>query len=439
MDPVRARDAVSMSQFEFRTPGILGMLAAVLAVGSALFSAFETALFSVQKHELERLRRKKSKAAGALFRMLERPRLLLGALLVGEVMLNVPLVLICLYLLHQGTVPLLPFWGSALLLLGLVVVVCDLLPKVAAHLYPFRFAWIAVRVLPPLIVSLEAPLVWLQKACDGFAHWLFPNLPARTHALDESEMQTLVEIGAEEGALHPTECAIIREIIQLGDKTVRDCMTPRVDALCIPDDLTHEEVTEKLRSARYRRVPVYGETPDELLGILDVRAFLEATGVHYTSMLSPPSFVPETMRAVDLLRSFLNRPQAIAIVVDEHGGTEGVITRADLVEEVLADALPGGDRELYIEALGDGRLVASGSARLDDVSEALGVPVAFEGIDTIGGLVFYLSGSLPKLGTVLVFEGIQITVRRTSRKRVIEVLLEHGAESSVNGMERTVS
>jgi CBS domain containing-hemolysin-like protein len=146
--------------------------------------------------------------------------------------------------------------------------------------------------------------------------------------------------------------------------------------------------------------------------------------MHYTTLLTPPSFVPETMRAVDLLRSFLSRPQALAIVVDEHGGTEGIITRADLVEEVLADALPGADRELYIEDLGDGRLVASGSARLDDLSEILNLVIDFDGVDTVGGLAFNLSGALPKLGAKITYQGMLITVRRTSRKRVVEVLVE---------------
>jgi CBS domain containing-hemolysin-like protein len=356
--------------------------------------------------------------------MYEKPRLVLGGLLIGGVLMNVPLVLICLFFLRSGRVPLLSFWGSGFLLLGLVAVVCDLIPKVAAHIYPFRFARLAVVVLQPLLVFFEEPLHWLQNLCDRLAQWALPNLPKGALALNDSEMQTMVEIGTEEGALHPTESAIIQEIIQLGDKTVRDCMTPRVDALCFPDDLTNEEITIKLRSARYRRVPVYGETPDEILGILDVGRFLEDTDMHYTTLLTPPSFVPETMRAVDLLRSFLSRPQALAIVVDEHGGTEGIITRADLVEEVLADALPGADRELYIEDLGDGRLVASGSARLDDISEALNLVVEFDGVDTVGGLVFNLSGALPKLGAKVTYQGMLITVRRTSRKRVVEVLVE---------------
>jgi CBS domain containing-hemolysin-like protein len=141
-------------------------------------------------------------------------------------------------------------------------------------------------------------------------------------------------------------------------------------------------------------------------------------------MLTPPSFVPETMRAVDLLRSFLNRPQMLAIVLDEHGGTEGVITRSDLLEEILGEALPGGDRELYLEGLGSGCLLASGSARIEDVTAHLGVDLKMEGIDTVGGLVFNLSGTVPRLGSVWTVGELTLTVRRTSRKRVEEVLVQ---------------
>jgi CBS domain containing-hemolysin-like protein len=207
-------------------------------------------------------------------------------------------------------------------------------------------------------------------------------------------------------------------------------MTPRVDALFLPDDLSREEVVQRLREARYRRVPVYGETPDDVLGVLDVRAYLETGETHYTEFLSPPSFVPETMRAVDLLRLFLKRPQALAIVLDEHGGTEGVITRADLLEEIFGEALPGGDRELYLETLAEGRLLASGSARIADIEEALGMGLGVEGIDTIGGLVFNLAGTLPKLGSVWTHGALRLTVRRTSHKRVEEVLIETGRGDS---------
>ncbi len=395
-----------------------------LAVGSALFSAFETALFSLQGHELERLRRTRARQAERVSRVLSNPRKLLGVLGLGYVCFNVPLVLICLFLSRRGMLPALSFWGSEMVLLGLIVVVCDLLPKALALRRPYRLVRLAAGVLDPLLRMLQGPLGWLQQISEDLAERLLPGTSGEAKSMDQSQMETLIEIGAEDGALQPVERAIIQQIIHLGGKRVRDCMTPRVDALCLPDDLSKEELFVRLRSARYRRVPVYGETPDDILGVLDVRAYLEAGDVHYTEMLTPPSFVPETMCAVDLLRSFLNRPQALAIVLDEHGGTEGVVTRADLLEEVLGEALPGGDRELYLEALGAGCLLASGSARIEDVEEHLGVELKTEGIDTMGGLVFNLSGTMPRLGSVWRVGEVTLTVRRTSRKRVEELLVQ---------------
>src|SRR5207245_2470671 len=153
------------------------------------------------------------------------------------------------------------------------------------------------------------------------------------HGLDDGELETLVEIGEEEGALHETEGEMIQEIIKLGDKTAKDCMTPRVDTFALPDDLANDEAIAQLKEKRHRRVPVYAETPDQILGIIDVKTFLLNPSDHYTEMLLAPSYVPETMRALDLLKLFLTHAQGLAIVVDEFGGTEGIITLSDIVEE----------------------------------------------------------------------------------------------------------
>ena len=145
--------------------------------------------------------------------------------------------------------------------------------------------------------------------------------------------------------------------------------------------------------------------------------------MHYAERLIAPSFVAETMKALDLLRSFLNHPQGIAIVVDEHGGTEGIVTLADIVEEIISDAVPQAEHGLYIEAIADCQLIVNGSARLDDINELLGTELKEEGIDTIGGLIFNRLAALPRPGTQLDIDGLKMTIRRTSRKRVEEVLI----------------
>jgi CBS domain containing-hemolysin-like protein len=141
------------------------------------------------------------------------------------------------------------------------------------------------------------------------------------------------------------------------------------------------------------------------------------------------------MKATQLLRSFLTHPQGLAIVVDEHGGVEGVVTMDDLVEEIISDAVPQAERSLYIEALGQGEVLASGRARLDDLGELLGVEWREEGIDTIGGLIFNRLGVLPRTGARVELDGAVAVVRRTSHKRVEEVLLRVTGESASGGAD----
>jgi putative hemolysin len=141
------------------------------------------------------------------------------------------------------------------------------------------------------------------------------------------------------------------------------------------------------------------------------------------------------MPAIELLRRFLSHPQGLAIVVDEFGGTEGIVTLGDIIEEILSDAAPLGDADLYIEPLEDGRFLASGNARLDDLTEHIGFELAAEGIDTIGGYIFNRLGYLPNVGTRLEIPRLAITIRRVRRKRIEEVLLEKTAAGAEEATE----
>jgi putative hemolysin len=272
----------------------------------------------------------------------------------------------------------------------------------------------------------------LHEFAERIADLVAKEPPIPQDHLDEEELVTLVELSAEEGQLSPDEREMIQEIIKLGDKTVKDCMTPRVDAFTIPDTLSNEEVIVLVRIKRHGRVPVYGDSPDEILGVLDVKRFLLDHEEHYTEHLEAPSFVPETMRALDLLRAFLTHTQRLAIVVDEFGGTEGVVTFNDIVEEVIGDAVPRGDEVLYIEEISKGKWLASGSARLDDLGELTGVDLKREGLDTIGGLIFNQLGYLPKPGTTVDIPPLHLEIRQSSRKRVLEVAVERMSASQAN-------
>ena len=413
------------------TVGLFALLLVVIFVLiflSALFSGLETALFSLKQHQLRRLEENHPGLTKFIYVFRENPRRVLDVLLLGDGLVNVPLVILCLFVLWNNPFATrVPQWLATVVIFAIVVLVCDLIPKLLALSAPYRLSAIgafALKVSMPLLDRVGRSLETISTALVD----LFTPSELRTrHRLSDEELGTLVEMGEEEGALHEAEAEMIQEIIKLGDKTAKDCMTPRVDTFMLPDNLTNDEAIARLKEKRHQRVPVYVDTPDQVLGIVEVKMFLLDLSDHYTERLIAPSFVPETMRALDLLKLFLTHAQGLAVVVDEFGGTEGIITLADIVEEILSDAVPRGDEDLYIEPLEDGKFLVSGNARLDDLSEHLGFEIEADGIDTIGGFVFNRLGYLPHSGTQLEIPRLLITVRRTGRKRIEEVLLEKRA------------
>ena len=399
-----------------------------LAVVSAFVSALETAIFSLPPSRIEALKARRAGVAERLSQLMENPRRLLSAIIIADALANAPLMIGSLALIEgQRNIP---FWVSALLIFALIVFACDLVPKLVGIGVPMLVVRFGVSVFGRLLLVIDPLARFMERTSERAADMILPKGMNAQRTLTGDELGTLVEMSAAQGALHETESEMISEIIKLGDKTAKDCMTPRVDMFALPDDLTNEEAVARIRQRRLRRVPIYGETPDEIEGVLDAAAFLRDPETHYTERLDVPSFVPGTMKAITLLKSFLSHPQGMALVVDEHGGLEGAVTLSDLVEEIISDAVPRADARLYIEPIGDGRLLANGNARLEDIAEELGTRFEEEGIDTIGGLIFNRLGQLPKPGQELRIAELRITVRRMSRKRVEEVLLVREREST---------
>lgn len=418
--------------------GLIVLLAVIgaLIFLSALFSGLETALYSLKQHQLRRLEEQHPSLQQFLHVLRDNPRRVLNVLLLADVVVNVPLIVLCLFLLWETRLGLhLPQWAAATAIFAIIVVACDLIPKLLALSAPYRLSKLGVFTLRASMPLLTRVGHLLERISEAIVNKITPAQPRATTGITDEELETLVEIGEEEGVLHEAEGEMIQEIIKLGDKTAKDCMTPRVDMFALADDLTNEEAIAELKQKRHRRVPVYDETPDQIVGIIDVRTFLLDPSAHFTEQMVAPSFVPETMRALDLLRSFLSHPQGLAVVVDEFGGTEGIITLSDIIEEIISDAAPLGHADLYIEPLDNGRFLVSGNARLDDLTEHLGFELEAEGIDTIGGFVFNRLGYLPKSGMQFEMPRLAVTVRRAGRKRIEEMLLEKTA--SLNDEEET--
>ncbi|MEM7010554.1 MAG: transporter associated domain-containing protein, partial [Verrucomicrobiota bacterium] len=203
-------------------------------------------------------------------------------------------------------------------------------------------------------------------------------------------------------------------------------MTPRVDAFAVPADINRQQLQDEIGNHEGWRIPMYGESRDTVTGILDVRAFLQQTGnQHLRDAVQPPVFVPETMMALTAFRDYLHEPHSMVIVLDEYGGTEGVLTHEDVIHEIIGDATSSEEEEEpEFRFLSYDRMWAAGTARLDELGEALGVELEREGLDTIGGLVFHELGHLPKEEEEITIGQIRAVVLKTGSKRIEELVVE---------------
>ena len=414
--------------FELTLVSLVGLL--ILAISSAFLSGIETALFSIKEWRLHRWRKQDPKGVEQYERLMTKPREVLSVILLVDTFVNILLIVLTVAIARSIAIPF-PYWIKTLFLFALIVIVCDLVPKMLALRDPFRFARQAITLLRVLLPVFGPVSRISLRASEIIANFFLPTKPERVEQFDDQELIALVELSAEQGQLRAEEQEMIEAIIKLGNKSAKDCLTPRVDAFFISDSLTNEEVIQQLRTKRRARVPVFGESPDEILGILDVKAFLADPGEHYTEKLGVPSFVPETIRALDLLRAFLKHPQRLAIVIDEFGGTEGVVTLGDILDEILAEVAPRGDEELYLEELGNDTWLASGSVRLDDLEEALHVDFATDDFDTLNGLIFNRLGYVPRPGETVRVPPLELEVRESTRRRVVEVKLRRMEKEAV--------
>src|SRR5947209_1650111 len=251
------------------TLAILLAVIVILIFWSALFSGVETALFLLKPHQLRRLEANHPGLTKFIQLFREHPRRVLNVLLLGDGLINVVLVVLCLFFLWEG--PLagrIPQWLVGIAIFAVVVLLCDLIPKLLALSAPYRLSAISAFTLQMAMPLLDRIGRGLEKVSAYIVDLLTPaHLRIRARLSDE-ELGTLLEMGQEEGALYEGEAEMIHEIIKLGDKTAKDCMTPRVDSFMLPDDLTNEDAIERLKEKRHRRVPVYADTPDQVVGII---------------------------------------------------------------------------------------------------------------------------------------------------------------------------
>ncbi len=398
--------------------GVLGFAAA-----SFFFALAETALFSLGKWRARQLAERVPGQGGAVAALLDEPQDLLATIVLGNTLANSALVAVALWMslevrgAHLG----LTLVGMFLLiLLG-----CEVVPKTLAVRMPE--AW-ALRVAAPmaLLVRLSRPLRQIaQRGNDALLRATIPKSIQPQATLTDADYRELVELAFHQGTLAASEKEIILAIVQLDHRTAKDVMRPRAQMAAIPDDLSVEEMVAAARKFGHDRLPLYDESPDTIVGILNCRALLLDPSGDLADAIEFPSCVPESMNLLQLLGALQRQRRGLAIVMDEFGSTAGLVTMEDIIEAIVGeirgeDEAPG----FVMEPLGLGRWRVNGTMRVEDFRREHPDLGEVPGVDTMGGLLVALKEVVPQPGESAVLGNVRLTAHAADERRVREVLVE---------------
>lgn len=294
---------------------------------------------------------------------------------------------------------------------------------------------VALNVASPIdfIARVTAPFVWFLNASVNFVLRLFGVTPGNSQEVTEEEIRMMVDIGEENGAIESDEKRMIENVFEFNNTTAAEVMTHRTEMVALDIEAPPEEVEKVLMSCGFSRVPVYREDIDEIIGFLHFREYLSAkvqgnSAPDIRKLLKPVYLAPETMRANILFRNMQSKKFGMAIILDEFGGTSGLVTIEDLLEEIVGSLYDEYDEaDIEIEQLGEGEWRIDGSMRLDEISRRLDLALPEEEYDTIGGLVFGMLNEVPTVGATveLPVSGISIRVESVEERRVDKVILQY--------------
>jgi len=277
-----------------------------------------------------------------------------------------------------------------------------------------------------ILQRLALPLRKIAQTINSsFLRSLVPQTLQPQSNLSDAEYQELLELAYQQGALAQAEKEIILQIISLDRRTAKEVMKPRSQMAAISDDLSIEEMIAAARKYKHRRLPMYDETPDTIVGILNTRALLLDPNIDLADAIEFPSFVPETMNLLQLLKSLQRQQRGLAIVLDEFGGTAGIVTMEDILEEMIGTIRPESQPEGFVmEKLGPGRWRVSGTLRLDDFRREYPPLGEVDDVETMGGLLSHVLEVVPAPGESATFRGLKLTAQTTEERRVRELLVE---------------
>jgi len=400
---------------------LLGL--AVLFALSAFFSGSETALLSIDRLRVKYLLQKKRRGAEKLDALLEHPDRLLGAILVGNNLVNIAASVF-------ATTFLVGLYGdrgellTILILTPLLLIFSEVCPKTYSARYPEKVSFVVLR--PILAVMwLLTPVVWMVTGVSRMLTHFIRGEEARP-IISEDEIRTIISVGEQTGVVPKEKRRMLHGVFELAQIRVRDVMIPRTEVVGIEVNATFEEALSLARESRHSRFPVYEGSLDSVVGIIHSKDILNFIGrseeFDLRQIARQPYFVPESKRIETLLQSFRRKRVHLATVVDEYGGVEGIVTLEDIFEEIVGEIQDEYDvEEVLFREVAPSRFLVDGSASLRTINRRFGLQLSEEHANTLAGFLLRTMGTIPQEGDSCEANGTLFLVRKVVDRRIEEI------------------
>ncbi len=404
---------------------MLLILLIFLVCCSAFFSASETALTSLSRIRLRNMVEQNVKNADVIAKLVEDPNRLLSSILVGNNLVNNGASALATALAIQIFRGDIGGAGIATVVITVVILIFgEITPKTVAAQKAEQIALLVCRAVS-LVITVFKPIVAVLNVVTGALTRLFGCVPGeKVPLITAAELKTIVNVSHEEGVLESEERTMINNVFDFGDSKAKDVMTPRTDIVAVPLDVTYGEYVRLVQEEGFSRTPVYGEDLDDIVGILYVKDifFLDEESFSAEKFMRDPFFTYESKPLDELLAEMKNSRLAVAIVLDEYGGTSGMITTEDIVEEIVGEIEDEyDDEEEEIEVIKENEFVVDGSTRLEDFNEMVGTALESTEVDTIAGYILQLLGNFPKTGQEIETDGLRLVVEEMEKNRIEKV------------------
>ena len=413
------------------------LLILILLIGlSAFFSSAETALTPVNKIRIRNLAEAGDKSAVTLTKVLEDQGKMLSAILVGNNVVN-------LTASSMSTTLAMNIWsnkavGIATGVLTLVILVFgEISPKTISTLYSEKISLKYAKIIY-LFMTVMTPVIYaVNVLSSGFLRLVHVDPNRKQEAITEDELRTIVEVSHEEGVIESEEKKIINNVFDFGDSVAKDIMVPRIDMAMVEVGATYDELIDIFREEKYTRMPVYEETTDNVIGIINMKDVLlidRNEEFHVRDLLREPLYTYEYKNTAELMVEMRQTSNNMIIVLDEYGATAGMITLEDLLEEIVGEIRDeyDEDEEQELVEVGPGEYVVEGSMKLDDLNDLLELELESEDYDSIGGLIIGQLDRLPEEGESVVCDGIRLVVDRLDKNRIDRVHMYLPKEQNVD-------